>query len=97
MNILIVGAGIAGLSLARRLDELNIQYTLIARAPHWPKQGAGICLPANAVAGTEKLGHKPLLLNMSHQVNTIKFAKDNGTLLTQASLQLALACAFSQK
>jgi 2-polyprenyl-6-methoxyphenol hydroxylase-like FAD-dependent oxidoreductase len=86
MRILIVGAGIAGLALARRLDKLQLEYTLIERTLGWSNDGAGICLPANAVAGLEKLGLKNELLAISYAVHQIKYVKPNGTLLSSASL-----------
>ncbi|WP_394390787.1 FAD-dependent monooxygenase [Shewanella woodyi] len=86
MKILIVGAGIAGLALARRLDQLQQKYTLIERSPGWSQDGAGICLPANAVAGLEKLGLKDELLQLSYAVQKIKYVKPNGHLLSSASL-----------
>lgn len=86
MKILIVGAGIVGLSLARRLDALSLEYTLIERSPGWAQDGAGICLPANAVAGMEKLGLKEPLMAISHQVNAVSYVKANGQVLSAASL-----------
>lgn len=86
MKILIVGAGIVGLSLARRLDTLPLKYTLIERSDGWSEDGAGICLPANAVAGIEKLGLKAPLLAMSRQVQAVNYVTADGQLLASASL-----------
>lgn len=86
MKILIVGAGIAGLCLARRLDGLNIDYTLIEKSPAFSGDGAGICLPANAVAGIEKLGLKEQLLDIAHQVQQVHYVKPSGKILASASL-----------
>jgi 2-polyprenyl-6-methoxyphenol hydroxylase-like FAD-dependent oxidoreductase len=84
--ILIVGAGIAGLALARQLRDNDQEFVLIEKAATWRCEGTGICLPANAVAGLEKLGLKEKLIDRSHQVHKIVFAKSNGKTLTQASL-----------
>lgn len=86
MKILIVGAGITGLSLARRLDEMPHEYTLIERSSSWSCDGAGICLPANAVAGLAKLGLKQALVESAHQVNAIHYVKPNGKVISSASL-----------
>jgi 2-polyprenyl-6-methoxyphenol hydroxylase-like FAD-dependent oxidoreductase len=56
MKVVIVGVGIAGLALARRLGELSVDYTLIERSSDWAQDSPDICLPANAVAGIKKLG-----------------------------------------
>lgn len=86
MNILIVGAGICGLALAHRLDEQGVSYRLIERAEHWTNEGAGICLPPNAVMGIERLGLKAQLMALSHQVKEVSYVKPSGQVLAQASL-----------
>ncbi len=86
MKILIVGAGIVGLSMARRLDEMSLPYTLIERSSGWSQDGAGICLPANAVAGMERLGLKEPLVAMAHQVSEVSYVKPNGQVISKASL-----------
>jgi 2-polyprenyl-6-methoxyphenol hydroxylase-like FAD-dependent oxidoreductase len=86
MKILIVGAGIVGLAMARRLEQSGHEYSIIERTEGWSSDGAGICLPANAVAGMEKLGLKDELMAISHQVEQINFVKDNGKTLSSASL-----------
>ncbi|MCJ8272798.1 MAG: FAD-dependent monooxygenase [Psychrosphaera sp.] len=94
MKILIVGAGIVGLSMARRLDEMSLPYTLIERSSGWSQDGAGICLPANAVAGMERLGLKEPLVAMAHQVSEVSYVKPNGQVISKASL---LEAPFNQQ
>jgi len=48
-RILIVGGGIAGLSLAIALRRHGAAPELVERSPAWPAVGAGIALHANAV------------------------------------------------
>lgn len=55
-KILISGAGIAGLSLARQLKKLNIPFKIIERRSHLITEGACIALPANAVKALRYLG-----------------------------------------
>ena len=56
MRILIVGAGIAGLSLARALERSGMEATLVERQPERLTTGAGLFLPGNAVRAIDQLG-----------------------------------------
>jgi 2-polyprenyl-6-methoxyphenol hydroxylase-like FAD-dependent oxidoreductase len=55
-RILIVGAGIGGLSLAIALKQKGIKATIVERAPELKAVGAGIILGANAMAVLKQLG-----------------------------------------
>ena len=55
-EILIVGAGIGGLSLAVALHRRGYVPELIERAPSWQALGAGIVLHANGVRALRQLG-----------------------------------------
>jgi salicylate hydroxylase len=55
-RILIVGGGIAGLSLAIALRRRGTAAELVERSPAWPAVGAGIALHANAVRALRALG-----------------------------------------
>src|SRR5690349_19927128 len=55
-RILIVGGGIAGLSLATALRRQGFAAELVERSPAWPAVGAGIALHANAVRVLRTLG-----------------------------------------
>ena len=55
-RILIVGGGIAGLSLAIALRRAGAAPELVERSPAWPAVGAGIVLHANAVRALRALG-----------------------------------------
>ena len=55
-RILIVGGGIAGLSLAIALRRHGAAAELVERSPAWPAVGAGIALHANAVRALRSLG-----------------------------------------
>lgn len=55
-RILIVGAGIAGLSLAAALDRRGYHAELVERSREWPAVGAGIITQANGVRVLRALG-----------------------------------------
>lgn len=55
-DILIVGAGIGGLTLAAICHKLNIPYLVLERGEKITPQGAGISLSANALRVLDQLG-----------------------------------------
>ena len=55
-RILIVGAGIAGLSLARALAQRGLTADVVERSTEHRTTGAGLYLPANAVRVLDRLG-----------------------------------------
>ena len=85
-RILISGAGIAGLSLARRLDQLGIAYVLIEKRAAAATSGAGIALPFNAIQALRQLGLADKVLAAAHQVREVLYTKKDGALLARASL-----------
>ena len=56
MRVLIVGAGVAGLSLARALQQRGLTAEVVERVSEWEAAGAGLYLPGNAVRGLGELG-----------------------------------------
>ena len=47
-RVVIVGGGVAGLSLARALKNAGHSPLVIERSPEWPATGTADYLPANA-------------------------------------------------
>lgn len=86
MRILIVGAGIAGLSMARALKKYDIETTIIEKESSISQSGLGIALPANATKALEYLGLKERTLSFSYKVDEISYSKPSGELLSKASL-----------
>ncbi len=86
MKILIIGAGIGGLALAKRLDDTQVDVTIIDKQPSQPTTGTGICLPSNAVDGMTKLGLYAELMDKAHVVSSVEYAKSDGETLAKASL-----------
>jgi 2-polyprenyl-6-methoxyphenol hydroxylase-like FAD-dependent oxidoreductase len=54
--VLIVGAGVAGLGLARALYQRGITAEVVERTAEWPESGAGLYLPGNALRALRELG-----------------------------------------
>jgi len=59
LRVLIVGAGIAGLALARALYQQGITADVVERVAEWQPIGAGLYLPGNAVRALSELGVGP--------------------------------------
>jgi 2-polyprenyl-6-methoxyphenol hydroxylase-like FAD-dependent oxidoreductase len=56
MRVLVVGAGIAGLALARALGQRGLTAEVVERESAWQGRGAGLYLPGNAVRALAELG-----------------------------------------
>jgi 2-polyprenyl-6-methoxyphenol hydroxylase-like FAD-dependent oxidoreductase len=56
IRILVVGAGIAGLSLARALRQRSLDAELVERSIDWPIAGAGVYIPGNGTRALDALG-----------------------------------------
>jgi 2-polyprenyl-6-methoxyphenol hydroxylase-like FAD-dependent oxidoreductase len=55
-RILIAGAGIAGLALARALRQRGLGAEIVERAAEWDRAGTGLFIPANGVRALGMLG-----------------------------------------
>src|SRR4029453_9581182 len=55
-RVVIVGGGVAGLSLARALKTAGPSPLVIERSRDWPDTGTADYLPANAVRALDRLG-----------------------------------------
>ncbi len=85
-KILIVGAGIAGLSLARRLQHFGLEFRIIEKKPSEFVSGSGIALPFNAVRELKDLKIFDSLAGKYHQVNEILYTNPQGKVLGRANL-----------
>lgn len=56
LRVLIVGAGIAGLSTAIALGRRGVHAQLVERSKHWDVYGVGIILQSNAIRALDALG-----------------------------------------
>ncbi len=86
MKILIVGAGIGGLSTALALEKIGISPTIIEKSSFPRLDGAGIALPRNAMELLAFLGLKDSLLAAGKIVNSITYALSSGDILSKSLL-----------
>lgn len=88
MKVLINGAGLAGLAMARALSKFcpAIAFEIIEVAPQLRTTGASIAIPGNGVEGLSYLSLLPSLMDIAVQVNKIRYLKYDGELLSEASL-----------
>ena len=84
--MLIVGAGIAGLALARALYQRGITAAVVERATVWEATGAGLYLPANAVRALQELGIGPALAARANPIGHQRLLDHRGRLLADIDL-----------
>ncbi len=78
-KVLIVGGGIAGLSLANAFEQYcknSIDYKVIERQRQFSPIGAGIALPANALAALHHLNLDKEVIKNGYHVKQIVFTDD---------------------
>jgi FAD-dependent urate hydroxylase len=85
-RILIVGGGIAGLSLATALHRQGYTPELVERSTEWPAVGAGINLPANGVRVLRTLGLGEVIDRNAAVLHSWGFFDQYGALLCATDL-----------
>lgn len=78
MKVVIVGSGIAGLSVAIALRALGIAVTVYERAPALQDVGAGISLWANAMRALDSLGAGQAVRQRSVRASWCELRTDEG-------------------
>ena len=81
IRILVVGAGIAGLSLARALRRRSLDAELVERSIDWPIAGAGVYIPGNGVRVLDALGLGEAVRARGTVVERRRLLDDRGHLL----------------
>jgi 2-polyprenyl-6-methoxyphenol hydroxylase-like FAD-dependent oxidoreductase len=93
-NVLIVGGGIAGLTLAGFLAGRGIDVELVERAAEWRPVGAGITLGSNAVRILATLGIADRLIDSGEVLERLVITNDRGHALSTADVSGTLASGF---
>ncbi len=86
MRILIVGGGIAGLTLAVALHRRGLTADLVERSPTWPTHGAAITMHANGTRMLHELGFGDAVDRASAVLPRWSFHDDRGDLLCETDL-----------
>ena len=83
MRVLVVGAGVAGLALARALHERGIAVEVVERAAAWEPVGAGLYLPGNAVKVLHELDVGSAVAERAHPIGRQRFLDHRGRVLAE--------------
>lgn len=86
-RILIVGGGIAGLTLATALHQQGFTAELVERSPTWQTTGAGIMLHGNGVRILRTLGMSADVELAGTNLQNWSFCDQQGELLCEIDLQ----------
>jgi FAD-dependent urate hydroxylase len=85
-RILVVGAGLAGLALARALGRAGFAPELIEREPGWEAAGTGMYLPANGVRALGALGLEEAVAARAAPITHQRLLDHHGRLLAEIDL-----------
>jgi len=86
-TVLIVGGGIAGLTLAAALHRQGCEIDLIERNTAWRTTGAGIAVQANGLRALSALGMAAAIERAGTVLHHWQFCDPRGTVLCSVDLQ----------
>jgi FAD-dependent urate hydroxylase len=87
LRILVVGAGLAGLAVARSLGRAGFEPEVIDRVAGWDVAGTGIYLPANGVRALRALGLERAVTDQGAEITRQQFRNHRGRLLGEVDLR----------
>ena len=85
-RVLIVGGGIAGLSLAPMLTQIGVAVEVIEREPAWRPAGTGIYLPGNAARALRALGLEAQVASRAVEIAHQRLCNHRGRLLCEVDV-----------
>jgi FAD-dependent urate hydroxylase len=86
LRILVVGAGIGGLGVARALAQRGIAVDVVEREQAWAHTGAGVYLPGNALRALRALGLESAVMERAAPITYQSICDHRGRLLAQIEL-----------
>src|SRR5262249_62276726 len=86
-HILIVGGGIAGLSLAAALRRRGFSPEVIERSPHWDPVGGGIAVQPNAMRAMREISLDAAVACAGASVHRWQFLDQQGEMLCDIELK----------
>jgi 2-polyprenyl-6-methoxyphenol hydroxylase-like FAD-dependent oxidoreductase len=86
LRILVVGAGIAGLGVARALRQRGLAADVVEREQAWTHTGAGIYLPGNAARALRALGLESAVAERGSLITHQRLCDHRGRLLADIDL-----------
>jgi len=86
-RILIVGGGIAGLTLSTALHQCGFSVELIERSASWEAIGAGIAVQPNGMRALSVLGLAPLVERAGTVLRQFGFCDQHGEVLCETDLE----------
>jgi 5-methylphenazine-1-carboxylate 1-monooxygenase len=96
MKVIVIGGGIAGLSMALSLHQAGIAVTVYEAAPEVRPLGVGINLQPNAVRELTELGLGPRLAEVGNPTERLAFFNKFGQLIWQEPRGLAAGYKWPQ-
>jgi FAD-dependent urate hydroxylase len=86
LRVLVVGAGLAGLALARALRQVGSEPEVIDRAAAWEVAGTGIYLPANGARALRALGLERAVADRGAEIGRQRVLDPRGRALVDVDL-----------
>ena len=87
LRVLIVGAGIAGLALARALQLRGIAAEVVERPAEWEASGAGMYLPGNCARALDELGIRTEVAARANPIVRQRFLDHRGRVLADIDVR----------
>jgi 2-polyprenyl-6-methoxyphenol hydroxylase-like FAD-dependent oxidoreductase len=87
LRVLVVGAGVAGLALARALRRRELDAVVVERATEWRPTGTGLYLPGNAGRALDVLGLGPTVAERAHPIVRQRFLDHRGRILADVDVR----------
>jgi FAD-dependent urate hydroxylase len=86
LRVLVVGAGMAGLALARALRQVGSDPEVIDRATAWEVAGTGIYLPANGARALRALGLEEAVAERGAEIGRQRVLDPRGRVLVDVDV-----------